>query len=191
MSSSISRRKILSGLMKLLFFIGFIFLTIPFISTFTTNELSEKKNSSTHWIIETPVADLAAGELSTFHWSGGLVWVYARTSKEIEALKTQQYLLHDAMSMKSDQPDSMRTNLRSSDEKYFVFIPHENKRSCQVSLKQEPDQTLFSEPCFNSKYDVAGRRFKNSGHQAQQNLSVPKHIIENGILKVAVWLPKI
>jgi Rieske Fe-S protein len=190
-STSNNRRQILSGLMKLLFFIGFVFLSIPFISTFSTNDISEKQKSSTRWVISLPTSALVDGEVKFLSWSGGLVWVYVRNEKEIQSLKNKNNLLRDAASLKSDQPDSMKNNFRSDSEKYFVFIPQENKKSCQVSLNRESESMIFTEPCFNAKYDAAGRIFKNSGHREQQNLSVPKHVIEDGVLKVGIWTPKL
>lgn len=190
-SSSNKRRKILSGLMKLLFFIGFIFLSIPFISTFTSSDIEEKQKTSTRWVITLPVSELVDGKIKQFSWSGGLVWVYVRNTEDIQSLRKKNSLLRDALSNKSDQPDAMKNNFRSSNEKYFVFIPQENKKGCQVSLNKESENTVFSEPCFNAKYDSAGRIFKNSGHTQQTNLAVPEHVIEDGILKIGIWMPKI
>ena len=191
MSSSNKRRKILSGLMKLLFLIGFVFLSIPFISIFTSTDIEQKQKTSTRWVITIPILELVEGEIKQFSWSGGLVWVYARSANDIKLLKNKDRLLRDRSSAKSDQPDNMKNNFRSSNEKYFVFIPQENKKGCQVSLNKESENVVFSEPCFNAKYDSAGRIFKNSGHMQQTNLAVPKHVVEDEILKVGIWVPKI
>lgn len=185
------RRQILSGLMKLLVFIGFIFLSIPFISTFSSSDIDDKQKSSSRWVITLPVTDLISGEVKKMSWSGGLVWVYARHKNEIQLLKNKNNLLRDAASLNSDQPENMKNYFRSTDEKYFVFIPHENKRNCQVQLNKNGENILFTEPCFNAKYDAAGRIFRNSGHKEQQNLAVPKHVIEDGVLKIGIWMPKI
>ena len=190
-SSSNHRRKILSGLMKLLFFIGFIFLSVPFISTFTSSDIEEKQKTSTRWVITSPVSELVEGEIKELSWSGGLVWVYVRNTENIQSLRTKNSLLRDRFSVKSDQPDNMKNNFRSSNEKYFVFIPQENKKGCQVRLNEENENSIFSEPCFSAKYDSAGRIFKNSGHTQQTNLAVPEHVVEYGILKVGIWMPKI
>ena len=76
-------------------------------------------------------------------------------------------------------------------EQFFVFIPQENKRRCQVRLEDDSIKTLFTEPCFGARYDAAGHIFENSGHNEQQNLAVPEHVIEDGILKIGIWTPKI
>lgn len=190
-SSSIKRRQILSGLMKLLVFIGLIFVSIPFISSFSSNEIDEKQAASSRWVITLPVADLIPGKVKSFRWSGGLVWVYSRTEKDIQFLKEFDTSLRDVNSEKSDQPGQMKNKIRSVSKLFFVFIPQENKRGCQVSLNAEQEKVRFTEPCYGAKYDAAGRIFKNSGHKEQQNLAVPEHIIEDGILKIGIWMPKI
>ena len=190
-ATSTKRRQILSGLMKLLAFIGFVFLSIPFISSFSSNSIDEKQAAKSHWVISLPVTDLIAGEVKALPWAGGLVWVYTRTESDIQSLKNINTSLRDAYSEKSDQPEQMKNNFRSASEKFFVFIPQENKRNCQIRLNDERETVIFTEPCFSAKYDAAGRIFEKSGHKEQQNLAVPEHVIEDGILKVGIWMPKI
>ena len=107
-SSSNKRREILSGLMKLLVFIGFIFLSIPFISTFTSNDIEEKQKTSTRWVIALPISELVEGEIKKLNWSGGLVWVYPRNAKDIQSLKIENSVLRDRHSTESDQQRSPR-----------------------------------------------------------------------------------
>jgi len=189
--ASLKRRQVLSGLMKLLGLIGLAFLSVPFISSFSTNEIDDKQRASSAWVIKHPVTDFTQGKVTVLNWSGGVVWVYARTENNISFLNKNDVELRDALSKKSSQPEHMRNNFRSASEKYFVFIPRENKKGCQVRLSDASEKELFSEPCFSAKYDAAGRIFKNSGHQDQKNLAVPEHVIEDGILKVGIWMPKI
>ena len=190
-TESTKRRQILSGLMKLLVFIGFVFLSIPFLSSFSSNSIDKKQAAISHWIINLPVTDLIAGEVKALPWAGGLVWIYTRTKNDIQSLKNNNTSLSDAFSEKSDQPEQMKNSFRSASKKFFVFIPQENKRNCQVRLNSEKEKVAFTEPCFSAKYDAAGRIFKQSGHNEQQNLAVPNHVIEDGILKVGIWMPKL
>ncbi len=189
--ASLKRRQLLSGLMKLLGLIGLAFLSVPFLSSFSSNDINEKQRASSVWVIKHPVTDFKQGKVTVLNWSGGVVWVYARTENNILWLNKNDVELRDALSKQSDQPEQMRNNFRSDSEKYFVFIPRENKRGCQVSLNDVSEKALFREPCFSAKYDAAGRIFKNSGHQDQINLSIPEHVVEDGILKIGIWIPKI
>lgn len=190
MSSSFTRRQILSGLMKLLVLIGLIFVSIPFLSSFSPNSINEKQAGLSHWIIIQPISNLVEGKVKPVTWSGGLVWIYARTERDIQLLKKIDPSLRDAASEKSDQPENMKNRFRSASEKYFVFIPQENKKGCQISLNTNQEKIRFTEPCYTSEYDAAGRIFKRSGHREQLNLAVPNHVIEDGILKIGIWMPK-
>lgn len=189
--ASLKRRQILSGLMKLLVFIGLIFISIPFISSFSSDSIEEKQAASSHWILTLSVSDLARGELKKLHWSGGNVWVYSRSESDLKSLQINDSSLRDARSTNSDQPEQLKNHMRSENKLYFVFIPRENKRGCQVRLNTEQENVRFTEPCYGAKYDAAGRIFEKSGHKEQQNLSVPEHVVEDGILKIGIWVPKI
>lgn len=188
---SIKRRQLLSGLMKLLIFIGLVFISIPFISSFSSNSIDEKQRSKNNWVITQAVSSLTQGQVNILNWTGGTVWVYHRTNDDIQLLKETAASLRDSLSTQSDQPEKMQNHFRSADEAYFVFIPYENKRSCQVTLVNEAGAARFTEPCYGAKYDAAGRIFENTGHLEQQNLAVPMHVIEDGVLKIGVWIPKI
>lgn len=189
--ASNKRRQFLSGLMKLLVFIGFVFLSIPFISSFSSNEIDEKQTALSNWVITVPIADLIEGEVKALSWSGGLVWVYTRTEKDRLSLKNNKVALRDGLSENSDQPKNMKGRYRSASEKFFVFIPQENKRNCQVRLHDSSETAVFTEPCFTASFDSAGRIHQNTGHKDQQNLAVPEHVIEEGVLKIGIWMPKI
>lgn len=191
--ASLKRRKILSGLMKLLVFIAFIFVAVAFTSSLSTNSKESNNQLTTRWIASVPVADLTAGEVNTLSWAGGIIWVYSRTEKDIKTLLAlNEEKLRDATSDKSEQPNNMNNAYRSIDQKYFVFIPLENVRGCQVSLNDERNtDAIFTEPCYRAEFDAAGRIFKKSGHNAQKNLPVPDHIIEDGELKVGIWTPNV
>ena len=193
-SSSLKRRQLLAGLMKLLVLIGLGFIAVPLISSLSSDSIDEKKSSGSRWVMSVAVASLVKGEVKELEWAGGQAWVYYRTADDLQALDKAVLSLHDASSEKSDQPDAMKTSYRSTSPLYFVFIPRENKRSCQVSLLKGDgnDSGLrFTEPCYGANYDAAGRVVEGSGHIEQTNLAVPEHVIEDGILKIGIWMPKI
>lgn len=189
--SSLQRRKLLAGLMKLLVLIGLGFVAVPLLSTFSTNSIDEKKTATSRWVITLPVTELNVGEVKELSWAGGQVWVYSRTAYDIQQLNKPTMMLRDALSDVSDQPENMKHALRSFDDNHFVFIPHENIRNCQVSLVEGDGFERFTEPCYRARYDAAGRILKDSGHAQQLNLAVPEHVVEEGILKIGIWMPKL
>lgn len=186
-----NRRQVLSGLMKLLVFIGLIFISIPFISSFSTSSSEDKLSADRNWVISLPVSELSRGKVKQIPWAGGVFWVYARTKSDIASLEKFESRLRDKDSMLSDQPVAMKSRFRSAHPDYFVFIPRENKRSCQVRFNSGDEPGMWIEPCYSSRYDVAGRVFRDSGNKGQLNLAVPDHRIEDGILKIAAWSPKL
>lgn len=192
-AANLKRRQILSGLMKLLVLIAFILVSIPFFSSLSSDLSDSEKQRSSRWVAGIAVDDLVAGEVNTLSWSGGEFWIYARTKEDIQALVTlNDEQLRDASSANSDQPDNMNTAFRSANQKYFVFVPHENLRGCQISLSDDRgEKVVFTEPCYQAQFDAAGRIFKFSGKKEQLNLSVPQHVIENGQLKIGIWTPAV
>lgn len=189
-SSLLDRRLMLTRVMKLLVVIGFLGLLIPFLSSLSSNTNNETKDIATQWIVTLPIKTILPGEVKSLSWSGGIFWVYKRTEKDIELLKISKLPLRDPASENSDQPKDMMNEYRSFDKSLFVFVPLENKRGCQVRLYDGEGGIRFIEPCYAAKYDAAGRVINKSGHEGQKNLSVPKHKIEKGVLKIGVWVRK-
>lgn len=188
--SLFDRRLMLTRVMKLLVVIGFLGLLTPFLSSLTSNINNETKDIATQWVVTLPIKAILPGEVKSLSWSGGIFWVYKRTEKDIELLKKSKLPLRDPASENSDQPKDMMNKYRSVDKTLFVFVPLENKRSCQVRSHDGEGGIRFTEPCYGAKYDAAGHLVSNSGHEGQKNLSVPKHIIEKGMLKIGVWVRK-
>jgi len=191
--NQINKRLLLVRLYKLFLLISFLGLLTPFLLSLTVFTGNSEKEVVNKWVVSVPVKNLSSGKIHALPWSGGLYWVYKRTDEDISSLKAindqpGNSELRDASSEFSDQPVNMANNFRSANEYYFVFVPLETKRSCQVRLVDDEPDVKFTEPCFGSQYDAAGRVFKESGHQDQKNLSVPMHKIENGVLKIAVWV---
>ena len=188
-ASTQQRRLVLTRILKLMVLVGVIYLFVPFLASFSISLNDEEGLESSHWVLTVPVSALEPAKVKTLSWSGGPVWVYTRTKDDIKSLKYTDSMLRDPASEASDQPSDMKNEFRSADSAYFVFIPIENKRSCQVRFNDE-ETIKFIDPCFGAEFDTAGRIFNGSGHKDQNNLAVPLHIIEGGMLKVGIWLPK-
>lgn len=189
--ANLERRRLLAAVLKLLLLLGLGLFSLPFILNLMSS-LSGPVSEQQHWAFELTLDTLQPGQLQTYPWPSGELAVYRRTAADLEWLaKPAEHELADARSHNSDQPAEFSPILRSASDLYFVFIPVENYRHCQLRLGEEKSPVVFTEPCLGAHYDAAGRRFKNSGHEQQQNLAVPGHIIEAGKLKVAAWQAKI
>lgn len=185
--NSSQRRQVLSGLMKLLAFIGLIFVAVPFIASISGNKDSSGEE---HWAFVVELAGLQPGTLTTLQHAGKVVWVYTRYDKDMEKLALEEGQLVDPRSEKSEQPANVLAGFRSVDKRYFIFVPRETLRNCQVRLLEQSEQARFKEPCYAAEFDAAGRRYKNTGKTGQKNLSVPLHKVEQGKLKIALGTVK-
>jgi ubiquinol-cytochrome c reductase iron-sulfur subunit len=171
-----ARRLYLRVTLKLLLLTGLGLAAIPFIASLrhTGSDPADPRNP---WIIEVDLADLAAGQIRAVPWPGGEVWVHYRTLPDIQYLQTvATETLRDPASHHSDQPEAVITGYRSLKPEYFVFIPRETRRGCQIQqIELQAGITGYSEACYGARFDNAGRILKDSGQPDQQNLTIPPH----------------
>lgn len=170
------RRLYLKVILKLLLLLGLALAVIPFIVSLRQVE-NEVVAATNPWYVEVDLARLATGQWQSVPWPGGEVWIYARTPREIAALQTAETdRLRDPDSRHSQQPTAARNAYRSLRPDYFVVLPRESRRGCQVQqIQLQTDINGYSEACYGARFDNAGRIFKDSGQPDQHNLSVPPH----------------
>ena len=170
------RRLYLRVTLKLLILVGLGLAAIPFIVSLqqADNEAGEASNP---WIVEVELSRLAEGQMLSVPWPGGEVWIHHRTPQDIRHLKsTVSEGLRDPASQHSDQPDTLRTATRSFKAEYFVFLPRETRRGCQVQhIELQSGITGYAEACFAARFDSAGRILTGSGQADQHNLPIPPH----------------
>ena len=175
------RRLLLTRTTKILVLIGMAYVIYPFLATFMPEDSVDAQRQQ-HWQREIDLANLEPGELlSIDDWPGGPVAVYHRSAHELDGLTRVAAQLHDPQSQQSRQPIDLQTPARSHLPEYFVFIPVDTDRACQIryitpNKQPKPDIIWyggFSEPCNGSLYDTAGRVYRDYRSERQQNLAVP------------------
>jgi len=168
------RRLYLRLTLKLLLLTGLGLAAVPFIASlrYVGSDSSDTRNP---WIVD--LSNLEAGQVEVVPWPGGEVWIYYRTQPEIQHLQTvARGTLRDPDSEQSEQPAGVITGYRSLKPEYFVFLPRETRRGCQVQQIELPAGiTGYSEACYGARFDNAGRVFKHSGQPDQHNLTIPPH----------------
>ncbi len=184
-------RLLLSFLFRVLVFVGLLLILSPFIvNLFTTDKFLNLKSNN---ILEFSLRALKPGEIKKVTVGPIPIWIYARKDTEIEQLTHMSSLLADPFSTLSRQPKVLQHPTRAYDDHYFVFKPIESIRSCSIRYLENPSITLeqllsqkninwqggFTESCFGSVYDLAGRRYRGTGKKNQQNLDVPEYSIKN------------
>lgn len=179
------RRRLLVRTAKLLSLLGLGFALYPFLATLLPDAAIDAERQRL-WEREIDLALLQPGELLNIDdWPGGPVAVYRRSAHEIAGLSRMEEQLHDPRSQQSRQPSELRTPTRSHLPDYFVFVPAETERGCQVRyippVKQpKPDIAWyggFVDLCKGSLYDTAGRVYREYRGERQHNLTVPEYTV--------------
>ena len=158
---------------------GIVFLSIPFISSLS---MTAKQENDTWGACD--VSNLAPGAVKKCGWA----MVYRRTPLDKSAIRQFEYLLADAHSNGSKQPESARNQWRSESQDFFVFKAWAPVRGCAVELKN-PGVPLgsksvekaailtlpyFTEPCEGRTWDTSGRLYRRSNYPMENYLIVPK-----------------
>lgn len=125
---------------------------------------------------------LPPGRWEMIEWQGKQVWIVHRTPAMVAALKKSEPDLEDPSSEHSMQPDYVSSETRSIQPEYFVCIGICTHMGCPLIPKilNETGSALgeswnggFMCPCHVSRYDLAGRVYKNM--PAPLNLEIPPH----------------
>ena len=170
------RRLYLKVTLKLLLLLGLGLAAIPFITSLHHSD-NDGQSAANPWYVEVDVSRLVPGQWQSVPWPGGEVWIYARTQREIQALQTADTdRLRDPDSRHSQQPAAASNASRSLQPDYFVFLPRETRRGCQIrQIELQAGINGYTEACYGARFDNAGRIFEDSGQPDQHNLTVPPH----------------
>lgn len=156
---------------------GIVATSAPFIASMAPSERAQALGAP----VEVDVSAIKPGELQTVEWRGKPVWVLHRTAQMSEALRTHDELLSDPSSTREQQPDYARNDLRSIKPEFAVLVAICTHLGCVPTFRPQPGAADigaswpggFYCPCHGSKFDLAGRVFRNV--PAPSNLEVPPH----------------
>lgn len=158
---------------------GALAAAVPFVSSLGPSERAKAMGAA----VEVDLADIPPGGMKTVEWRGKPVWVMRRTEEQLARLKGQDGQLVDPRSeVGTQQPEYARNEARSIRPDIFVAVGICTHLGCSPTAVAAgsanpsvgPDwQGGFFCPCHGSKFDGAGRVFKNM--PAPTNLEVPPH----------------
>ncbi len=151
---------------------------VPFVSTLAPSERAKAMGAA----VDVDLADIPPGGLKTVEWRGKPVWVMRRTPEMIAALDGHDALLADPASRRDGLPEVLRNPGRSLKSEFLVAIGICTHLGCSPtpvpagsahpSVGADWPGGFFC-PCHGSKFDGAGRVFKNM--PAPTNLEIPPH----------------
>jgi ubiquinol-cytochrome c reductase iron-sulfur subunit len=132
--------------------------------------------------VEVDVSKVEPGMMIRAEWRSQPVWIVRRTKEMVEGLKAVDPRLADPSSERPQQPDYARNEYRSRKPEWLVLIGICTHLGCSPTQKLQagPESGLgedwpggFFCPCHGSKFDLAGRVFRDV--PAPSNLVVPRY----------------
>ncbi len=173
-----SRRKFLVAATSVAGGVAGVAVATPFMLSMMPSERAKAAGAP----VEVDISKLEEGLLLMVEWRGRVVWVLKRTPEMLETLVTLEGELADPKSEKKDQqPDYAVNQTRSIKPEILVVVGLCTHLGCSpVYRKDIAPEDLGADwlggffcPCHGSKFDLAGRVYKNL--PAPTNLVVPPH----------------
>jgi ubiquinol-cytochrome c reductase iron-sulfur subunit len=174
-----SRRHFLTAATAGMGAVGVVFTAVPFVTSWAPSERAKALGAP----VEVDVSKLEAGAMMTVLWRGNPIYIVHRTREMLDQLATNDGNLRDPASAESDQPTYAKNEARARDPQYLVLIGTCTHLGCLPKSRFEPGTVDidvpggwpggFFCPCHGSKFDMAGRVFKDV--PAPLNLRVPPY----------------
>lgn len=158
--------------------VGLVATCVPFVASMAPSERARAFGAP----VEVDISALKPNELHTVEWRGKPVWLLVRTPAMLRALRGHDDMLADPRSeRRGQQPAYARNAYRSIRPELGVLVAICTHLGCVPSFRPEPGAPDigaawpggFYCPCHGSRFDLAGRVFKNV--PAPSNLEVPPH----------------
>lgn len=179
------RRRFLSAATVFLASAGGIVISVPFVKSWQPSARAKVAGAP----VEVGIDKLEPGRMITVKWRGKPVWILRRTETNLQTLVESDHLekLRDPRSTVDNQPGYARNEYRSLRPDVFVTIGICTHLGCVPTYLSSgdgsDDKALYFCPCHGSKFDLAGRVFKNV--PAPTNLVVPPHrYTDDGLLMI-------
>jgi ubiquinol-cytochrome c reductase iron-sulfur subunit len=166
------------------------FASVAWATPFILSMMPSERAKAAGAPVEVDISKLEPGMLLLVEWRGKVVWVLSRTPEMLASLTKLDSKLTDPNSEKDQQPEYAQNLTRSIRPEILVTTGVCTHLGCSPVFRKEiapadlgPDWLGgFFCPCHGSKFDLAGRVYKNV--PAPTNLLVPPHtyLSENVLL---------
>ncbi len=159
--------------------------SVPLVASMAPSECARAAGSP----VTADISGLAPGEMMSVAWRGKPIWILRRTPQMIEGLVLVESELLDPESGRAQQPDYCRNAVRSRNPEYLVAVGICTHLGCVPTFRPDVAPSDLGSnwrggyycPCHGSRFDLAGRVYKNV--PAPLNLEIPSHFYarENAI----------
>jgi ubiquinol-cytochrome c reductase iron-sulfur subunit len=161
--------------------IGAAFWAIPYIASWRPSAKAKAAGAP----VAADISALKDGEMMTVAWRGKPVWIVRRSKQMLDSLaQVPAEELRDPNSEEKQQPEYISGPTRSQKPEVLVMVGSCTHLGCSPLFRPEtpaPDidknwKGGFFCPCHGSRFDLAGRVYKNV--PAPTNLKVPPYRFE-------------
>ncbi|RJG15409.1 ubiquinol-cytochrome c reductase iron-sulfur subunit [Massilia cavernae] len=168
--------------------LGLVATAVPFIKSMSPSERARAAGAPA----ELDVSTIAPGSLVTVEWRGKPVWVLHRTSAQLAALGGHDGDLADPQSKEPEQPAYAANATRALNPEFLVLTAICTHLGCIPSYRPDAGAADLGDdwpggfycPCHGSKFDLAGRVFRNV--PAPRNMEVPSYAFEGSKLVIGI-----
>ena len=131
--------------------------------------------------VEVDVSKMEPGQLIQEIYRRRPIWIIRRTPEMVQTLSKLTSKLRDPNSEVEQQPTFAQNEFRSINEEYLVLVGICTHLGCSPEFRPDPGAEGLGSSwlggfycaCHGSKFDLAGRVYKNV--PANKNLEVPKY----------------
>ena len=156
---------------------GLVATAIPLVASLAPSEKARALGAA----VEVNLGGVQPGELKIVEWRGKPVFVLRRTQEMLDSLGRHDDLIANSKSKRSLQPDYAQNPGRSAKPEILVLEAICTHLGCIPTFRPTPGAPDlgaswpggFYCPCHGSKFDFAGRVFRNV--PAPTNLTVPPY----------------
>lgn len=158
---------------------GVAAVAVPFVTSMSPSAKAEAAGAP----VPVDISQLEAGQLLTVEWRGKPVWIFRRSEEALDALTSLDGDdLRDPQSeVASQQPEYAQNPHRAIRDSIMVLVGVCTHLGCSPTFRPELGAADLGDdwkggffcPCHGSKFDLAGRVFRNV--PAPTNLVVPPY----------------
>lgn len=175
--ADLKRRKFLLDATTVAGGVGVVATAVPFLSSMAPSEAAKAAGAP----VEVDLNGVDPGKIVTVEWRGKPIWILHRSDAMLAGLPRHDNLLADPSSSAPQQPPYAANPARAIRPPFFVAIGICTHLGCVPVYRPEAGAADlgadwpggFYCPCHGSKFDLAGRVFKNV--PAPRNLEVPPY----------------
>ncbi len=175
----LKKRKFLLRATTTMGVVGVAAAAVPFAASMLPNRAAEAAGGP----VKIKIGEMKPGDQLTVIWRGKPIWIVRRTPSDLAELPKHNNLLRDPHSNIDQQPAYAKNNYRSINPEFLVVVGVCTHLGCTPTYRPEPGSIDKVWPggffctCHGSKFDLAGRVFKNV--PAPINLEVPPYVFVN------------